>query len=95
MMLPLIWAGDYVHLILLYPFYRYEIGDAPKKSFAWPLFGVAGGPVQARTLVYDTTPETASQLGTRSAMIEGIGGPVKFTTTRLIGNFFLRELIIE
>lgn len=93
--LPLLAAGDYLHLVLLYPYYCATIGNADKAAFAWPVGGIAGGPVQARTLVYDTTPETARELGTHSKIIEGLGGPITFTTTRLMGHFYLRVEIIE
>jgi hypothetical protein len=33
MMLPLVRAGDDLHLVLLYPYYKAKIGDATKQTF--------------------------------------------------------------
>jgi hypothetical protein len=90
LMFTLICASDYIHLFILYPYYRYEIGDAPEKTFPWGLFGFVGGSLMARALIYDVTPKTASQLGTHSA-----GATLNMTTRRLIGHFYLRELSAE
>ncbi len=89
-------AGDYVHLALMYPFYRAAIGSD------------AGGPVifdwgdsailildgfKARQLVYDPTSATAALVGREKVDPTGLGGyPLITTTQHLVGPFYLQRL---
>jgi hypothetical protein len=89
-----LFAGDYIHLGLAYPFYEMAIerssdGQAKPMTFRWSGIGFAGSASTGRSVVHDASGETALRLGRKE--VPDYPG-VLVNTRHLLGNFYLVEL---
>jgi hypothetical protein len=88
----LVLSGDYVHLLMLYPYYLSKIHQSSETAkapvrFAWgdDAVSVLDG-IRLRILIYDPSDETASAIG----QIKRQEGLV-ISTWRLAGDFYIQE----
>jgi hypothetical protein len=87
--LLLLRSRDYVHLALMYPYYRAMIDNAPKLTIPWGDIGGPGVSPLIGVLVYDRTGETAAEIGVHQDRREPA---ISVATTHLVGNFYLQTV---
>lgn len=86
-------GGDYIHLVLAYPYYATHgaVGGGVSKlmDFSWGGTGFAGSGAPWRTLVYDPTDAVASAVGGARVPEEPA---VRRSVQHLAGHFYVVEI---
>jgi hypothetical protein len=84
-------SGDYIHLFMMYPYYRHVIDHSPNGPirFAWGDSAVSAlDGLQLRILIYDRTGETRQKINIETQNSEGIFQE----TDHFLGNFFIEHI---